>query len=148
MQQVSGNYWGLVSVLDMAERTKSILSTNIPVYLSGEPFPEAMGMWLDKILSKAVLYIKDKQKDKYKTLCNTILEVSKKLNDALSEDALLRKYETQVQFRIFEVADKDNTPHRLTLKIYFNVVTKACISPVMKGGMALFTYISEQEVPA
>lgn len=134
------NFFGTLFMNDISERIKHILSTNIPIYLEGKPFLESISDWFDKILDKAATYKANKQEDKYQKLLNTVKEVSTKLTEIINEDKILREYQTTVQFNIFEVKNDDKDP--LTLKLYFNIVTKACYYPSAQG-MNLFTYINE-----
>ena len=134
------NFFGTLFMNDISERIKYILSTNIPIYLEGKPFLESIADWFDKILDKAALYKASKQEDKYQKLLVTVKEVSSKLTEVINEDELLRSYNTTVQFNIFEVKNNEKDP--LVLKLYFNIITKACYYPSAQG-MNLFTYINE-----
>lgn len=135
------NFFGTLFMNDISDRVKYILSTNIPIYLEGKPFLNAISDWFDKILDKAVLYKKTKQEDKYQKLLITLKDISTKLNEIINEDSVLREYQTTVQFNIFEVKNNEQDP--LILKLYFNVITKACYYPSAQG-MNLFTYINEK----
>lgn len=126
---------------DISDRIKYILSTNIPIYLDNKPFLNSISEWFDKILDKAILYKKNKQEDKYQNLLTTIKDMTSRLNELVNEDAILKEYQTVIYFNIFEVKNNEHEP--LTLKIYFNVVTKACYYPSAQG-MNLFTYINEK----
>lgn len=135
------NFFGTLFMNDISDRVKHILSTNIPIYLEGKPFLNSISDWFDKILDKAALYKKTKQEDKYQKLLVTIKDISTKLNEIINEDQILREYQTTVQFNIFEIKNNETDP--LTLKLYFNVITKACYYPSAQG-MNLFTYINEK----
>lgn len=135
------NFFGTLFMNDISDRVKHILSTNIPIYLEGKPFLNSISDWFDKILDKAALYKKTKQEDKYQKLLGTLKDISIKLNEIINEDEILREYQTTVQFNIFETKNNEQDP--LTLKLYFNVITKACYYPSAQG-MNLFTYINEK----
>ena len=135
------NFFGTLFMNDVSDRIKYILSTNIPIYLESKPFLNSIADWFDKILDKAVLYKKNRQEDKYQKLLVTTKEISDKLNELINEDQILREYKTTIHFSIFEVKNNDYDP--LTLKLYFNVVTKACYYPSAQG-MNIFTYINEK----
>jgi hypothetical protein len=137
------SYFGTLFMNDISERIKYILSNNIPIYLDNKPFLESISSWFDKILDKAALYKSSKQEDKYQKLLTTIKEVSSKLTEVINDDEILRSYNTSVHFNIFEVKNNDKDP--LVLKLYFNIVTKACYYPSAQG-MNLFTYINEVSI--
>lgn len=90
------NFFGTLFMNDISDRIKYILSTNIPIYLEGKPFLNAISDWFDKILDKAVLYKKTKQEDKYQKLLITLKDISTKLNEIINEDSVLREYQTTV----------------------------------------------------